>query len=300
MDANEESEIAESLGRVMRTAMAGSMQQVETSARRDQLREAERLRVAQEADRTQQLSTAQEKNVASTIRQDTFSREFWRTAGSEQIADYATVSAHLAGRHPEARSAYMHISDVLRNDYGINIEQINKDHPMSLTDRHHALREALDDHFARQRLDGEADAAMSKATAERAQEAEAGAPESASAELLEAEAQQKRAEADKAGQDESQSLADADRYGAEHNKDQAHARSEEITGGRDGKGYQRASDADLKRLGQHDQQAADVRGRTRQNFPEGTRQRVFARNRPAARRGNTATRQPARQVEVSR
>lgn len=301
MDANEESEIAESLGRVMRTAMAGSMQQVETAARREQLREAERQRLAQDADKRAQLSAAEQRSLATTIRQDAYSREFWRTAGSEQIADYATVSAHLAGRHPEARSAYLHISDVLRNDYGINIEQMNKDHPTSLSDRHHALRDALDDYFARQRLDSEADAAVNKAAAEKAEETAAEAPDAeAAAAQHEADAEAKSAEADKAGQDEAQALADADRYGAEQNRDRAHARSEEATGGREGKSYQRTSDADLKRLGQHDPQAAAVRGRTRQNFPEGTRHRVFSHNRAAARRVNTVTRQRPRQLEVSR
>lgn len=190
MDANEESEIFDSLGRVTRATAAGTMQTAETASRRAQMgqsaKEAEaanQQRFAQTMQRLADRDHKQEATLAQVIRSDSYQRHFWAHAGSEQIADYVTASAHLAPRHPEARSAYMHMSDVLRNDYGINIEQMNRDHPTSLMDRHHALRDALDDYFARQRMDAEADqargqeAATVEGGAERTDSAEAPEPE---------------------------------------------------------------------------------------------------------------------------
>src|SRR5699024_1606064 len=162
-EANEESEISEGMGRMLRTAMAGGMQMREAAARRQQAQQSQ----AQQAD---QQNQAQASKVATALRQDAYSREFWRTAGSEAIADRMTVAGQYSGQQPEARSAYMHMSDVLRNAYGINIEQRNRDHPTSVTDRHHALRDALDDYVASRRLDADASELNQQADQQQAAE----------------------------------------------------------------------------------------------------------------------------------
>lgn len=339
MEANEESEIAESMGRVARTAMSGGMQTAETGSRRAQMRQAANERETQDAQRQQEAlqrlqdrDHREEAGLASVIRKDSYSRDFWAHAGSEQIADYATVSAHLAPRHAEARSAYMHISDVLRNDYGITIEQINRDHPSALMDRHHALRDALDDHFGRRRLDAEADAAHGQGQQSSQQPAtdedlsagtDSAGPESAGIESAGSDTQtvvqdseqsidrrageenEFPAAADLAGKDETQSLADADRFGAEANRDAAHTQAKESTGGRQPRPYQRASDAELEQLRGRDSQAAEVRGRTRQNFPQPAQDRVFHAQAPATRRSparsaSSQAAQSTRDLEVGR
>lgn len=87
-----------------------------------------------------------------------------RPGGSEAIADNFAIATHLKDRHPEAAAAHTHMKDLLRNDYGINIEDINRDHPTALVDQHRALRDPLDDHFNKKFLDAEADETLAKAT----------------------------------------------------------------------------------------------------------------------------------------
>lgn len=154
----EESEMAAQFGNLLRVAMGSGMQIREAQPRRAQMQASER---SAEADR----QTRAETNVAAMVNREVYNPEFLRTAGSESIADRVTVAAHLAGTHAEARGAWMHAADVLRNEYGINLEAMNKDHPTSLVDRHAALRDALDDYFARQRLDAEADQALAPTAA---------------------------------------------------------------------------------------------------------------------------------------
>lgn len=153
MAENEESEIAGEFGRTLRLALAGAMQAREVAARRTQMSAAQ-----------QQAETERQRQgqavLARSVGQELHSTQFWKKAGSESIADHVTVAAHLAQHHPEARLGYMHAADRLRNDYGINIEQINRDHPNALAERHAALRDALDDYFDRYRQDDHHDAAQ--------------------------------------------------------------------------------------------------------------------------------------------
>ena len=326
MDANEESEIFESLGRVSRTAAAGTMQTAEMASRREQMRQS-----AKETEATdQQRHTAtmqrladrdhkQEATLASVMRNDSYQRHFWRHAGSEQIADYMTASAHLAPRHPEARSAYMHISDVLRNDYGINIEQMNRDHPSSLMDRHHALRVAFDDYFNRHRMDAKAERARDEQSAsiedepnrstnaetaaatgsEAAQETAAadGEPErDPESQASAADETQARDEAAQAQSDKT----DAQQYKSEARKDAVHTRAEEATRGRQPDPYQRTNDANLAAVGARDPQAAGVRSRTRQNFPQAPKHRVFSMNGPSARKTTSGRTTHVRDLGVTR
>lgn len=329
MDANEESEIFESLGRVSRTAAAGTMQTAEMVSRRQQVDQSAQEREAQDqqrhAETMQRLADRdhkQEATLASVMRNDAYQRHFWAHAGSEQIADYMTASAHLAPRHAEARSASMHISDVLRNDYGINIEQMNREHPTSLMDRHHALRDALDEHFNRHRMDAEADQARGQESAtidgeaEQAPRAETAAARGTKStqeptvvdgeaeraqdsQIRSAEETQAR-EAAQARGDETSSLADAQQHKSDARQDAAHTRAEEATGGRQPNPYQRTSDANLAAVEARNSQAAGVRSRTRQNFPQSPKQRAFSMNGPSMRQAMSGRTAPARDLEVSR
>lgn len=330
MDANEESEIFDSLGRISRTAAAGTMQSAEMASRREQMSQsikdneaAQQQRHAETMQRLADRDHKQEANLAQVIRNDAYQRHFWAHAGSEQIADYMTASAHLAPRHAEARSASMHISDVLRNDYGINIEQMNRDHPTSLMDRHHALRDALDDYFNRHRMDTEADQARGQESAtidgeaERAPKAETVAahesenmqgpvvvdgeaersPESQTGSTEETQA---RVESAEARSDQKDSLAAAQQYKEEARQDAAHTRAEEATGGRQPNPYQRSTDTDLAAVGVRDPQAAGVRTRTRQNFPQPSKQRIFDTHAPSARKSTSGKATQARDLEATR
>jgi hypothetical protein len=273
----EESEMAAQFGNLLRVAMGSGMQIREAQARRAQMQAAERTA---EADQ----QTRAEANVAAMVNREVYNPEFWRTAGSESIADRVTVAAHLAGTHPEARGAWMHAADVLRNDYGINLERMNKEHPSSLVDRHAALRDALDDYFARQRLDAESDQALAP-TAEQEQGADrddelgAAASSDTTAQTTEADqaaSQKLEKEADAKAVDDEAHWVLADRYEAETQQDQKNAQAEEQTGGRDPGQYQRVTDAQLAQIERHANapQLALVRVRQAAGFPQPTTDRI--------------------------
>ncbi|MEW1982426.1 hypothetical protein AB0333_16085 [Citricoccus sp. NPDC079358] len=273
----EESEMAAQFGAMLRVAMGSGMQIRESQARRAQMQAAERT-----ADADRQTRT--EASVAAMVNREVYNPEFWRTAGSESIADRVTVAAHLAGTHADARGAWMHAADVLRNDYDINLESMNKDHPTSLVDRHAALRDALGDYFAAQRLDAEADRALTP-TIEQEQDTTADAdlehvsdPDitAQTSEAGQAASQNAEKEADAKAVDEDAHLALADRYGAETQQDQRNATVEEQTGGRDTGQYQRVTQAQLEQVERHANapQLALVRARQAAGFPQPTTERI--------------------------
>jgi hypothetical protein len=282
----EESEMAAQFGNVLRVAMGSGMQIREAQARRAQMQASERTA---EADRQARA----EANVAALVNREVYNPEFWRTAGSESIADRVTVAAHLAGTHAEARGAWMHAADVLRNDYRINLEAMNKDHPTSLVDRHAALRDALDDYFARQRLDVEADQALA-ATAEQPQDTAADADrENASApdttvqpsEADQAASHKAEKEAGAKAVDEDAHQVLADRSGAE--AQQGHEST--TAGGRGSGQYQRVTEAQLAQIERHANtpELAGVRSQQGDFFPRSTAERIATNpsktaNKPAA------------------
>lgn len=311
-DANEESEITEGMGRMLRTAMAGGMQLSEAAARKRQSQQSQQQQAEQQ-------TKAEEAKVATALRQDAYSREFWRSAGSEAIADRVTVAGQYSGQQPEARSAYMHMSDVLRNDYGINIEQLNRDHPTSVTDRHHALRDALDDYFASRTLDAEADQLDQQAAqAEQHRDSqshgadpdrEAGEESSAEAgqdsraqsgEQLSGQAEEARDQSAARQASESANLQQADRHGAESHRDATHTRAEESTGGRQPRPYERVSEASLAQAAKQNPQAAAARRASAMNFPAPARDMIQQNRTPQARKNVAAPQKQNRQVEVSR
>lgn len=269
----EESEMAAQFGNLLRVAMGSGMQIREAQARRAQMQAAERTA---EADRQARA----EANVAAMVNREVYNPEFWRTAGSESIADRVTVAAHLAGTHAEARGAWMHAADVLRNDYGINLEAINKDHPTSLVGRHAALRDALDDYFARQRLDAEADQALApkaeqERDADRDEELGAAAPPDTAAQPGEADqaaGQKAEREADAKAVDEASHLALVDRYGAEAQQGQEST----TAGGRALRQYQRVTEAQLAQIERHANtpELAGVRAQQADFFPRSTTERI--------------------------
>lgn len=145
---HEESEIIQDFGQLLRAVMGSGMQAAEQAQRRAAMR-------AQE----QAVSEARERAVAQMVGQEFASDKFWRSAGSEAIADRMTLCLELATKHgasSEAARAFMAGADRIRNQYGINVEDINNDHPLSAVDRHHALRDALDDYLAGERANAEA------------------------------------------------------------------------------------------------------------------------------------------------
>lgn len=199
---------------------------------------------------------------ASALEREVYSNDFWRTAGSESIADRVAIASDLAADHPAARTAYLHASDVLRNNYGITIEEMNRDHPGSTEDQHQALRGALDDYFARHQF--EVEQAQAQAAAQNASE-QGNEPEAAE----EARAVRLGADADRAAVSESQNLSDADQAASEVHQDREHARAEESTGGRQPQPYSRTSDAELAKIASVDPAAAEARRVTAPNAIRG-------------------------------
>lgn len=120
----------------------------------------------------------------------------------------------MKDRHPEAQAAYAHVRDLLRNDYGINIEDIHRDHPTALTDQHRALRDALDDYFAKKYLDAEADETLATAHGTNTREATS-------------EAGELREATDEAHEREEAHHDKAEHYGAEVHQDRTNAMTEE-------------------------------------------------------------------------
>lgn len=310
MAENEESEISESIAIMARTLTGSAMQVRETATRNHQAQAQQRAADQANVQRT-------EAQLASSLRQEVYSKEFWRTASSENIADHMTVASHLGRTQPDARMAAMHTADVLRNDFGINVEQMNRDHPNSLEDRHHALRDALDDHFGKARAETEADQARINAQRETA------APEVAAAEISqdENEAEQtpeksqaaapaeqeqtpevneatdRAAEAQKS---ETANLAEADRAGSEVHQDREHARSEEATGGRQPQPYARVSAQELNEIQKADPALVAVRQRQAKMFAEPTKTTINSSGEKATKpaRGAVATKE--RGQEISR
>ena len=141
----EESEIIQEFGNMTRAIMGSGMQAAEHAQRRASMNQAEA-----------NAEVARERGVAEMLRRELSSPSFWKQASSEAIADRMTVAGELALKHNDASQAFMAGADRIRNQYGINVEDINRDHPTSSVQRHQALRDALDDYLASQRLNSEA------------------------------------------------------------------------------------------------------------------------------------------------
>lgn len=232
---------------------------------------------------------------AAALEQEVYKESFWDNAGAESIADRVTVAQRLSADHPAAQTAYLHASDMLRNNYGINVEDMNRDHPTSPEDRHAALREALDDYFARTGLEVEQQQAASAGQ----DAAEAGNEPEATIEHDRAE--DLGAQADRAGASDSALLAEADRTGAEAHQDQEHARAEEAAGGRQPQPYSRTSEAELAKVAAVDPAAARARRESAAAIGQSTHQRTnrtYQHGRPGSMPGKGQGK--VQDVEVTR
>lgn len=221
MNDHEESEIMQDFGQILRTVMGSGMQSAEQAQRRAAAR-------AQE----QAMSEAKELAVAQMIGQDFASDKFWRAAGSEAIADRMTLSLELATKHgasSEAARAFMTGADRIRNQYGINVEDINNDHPSSAVDRHHALRDALDDHLAGERANAEA----KSLDASQENESNPSQPEAThEAEAAPEQGAERGQDVAQARENEAAHLGEAEKFEGEKNLDQRNtetAEAKEVT-----------------------------------------------------------------------
>lgn len=221
MNDHEESEIMQDFGQILRTVMGSGMQAREQAQRRAAMR-------AQE----QAMSDAKERAVAQMIGQDFASDKFWRAAGSEAIADRMTLSLELATKHgasSEAARAFMTGADRIRNQYGINVEDINNDHPSSAVGRHHALRDALDDHLAGERANAEAQSL----DASQEHESNPSQPETVhEAEAAPEQGAEREHVVEQAQDNEAAHLREAEQFAGEKNLDQKNtetAEAKEVT-----------------------------------------------------------------------
>ena len=273
--ANEETEMTQEFGQLVRVLTGSGMQVQEANMRREQMRLYDQSRVDQQR-------MVQDKAMADKVSQTLHDPTFWATAGSEEIADNVTVAAHLSPTQDKAQKAYLHASDMLRNEYGINLEDINRDHPTALSDRHAALRDELDSFFERQKLQNERtsepivlDETFQLETKEPlAIERNGPIVIEPSESTVQEEGQLLR--------DEQASAANADQYHAEHQQDKNHAMSEAVTGGRESKPYQRLSSKQYEDLRSTTSEwLADTRHRQSLMFGKSTQDRVF--NGPAGK-----------------
>lgn len=173
-------------GSIVRAVMGSGMQMAENAQRRAQMRLSEA-----------NAEVERERNVAQMVHRDLSSAQFWKSAGNEAIADRMIVASELAGRHESASQAFMAGADRIRNQFGINVEDINRDHPTAATDRHRALRDALDDYLAGQREHAEGNPVAAEQAQENEEAHQAVAERAAGEELADeahADAAERRAE----------------------------------------------------------------------------------------------------------
>lgn len=137
--SDEETEIGQDFDRVLRASLMAAMQVREAAQRRAQ--QSQQLQ-QQEAQQRQ----AREIRVAEAMNKDIHRTSFWNEATNERLANTYSVVAHLSAHgHPEAQSAHAAMTDRLRTRFGININDLNRDHPDVPAKLHEALIAALDD-----------------------------------------------------------------------------------------------------------------------------------------------------------
>lgn len=267
--ANEETEMTQEFGQLVRVLTGSGMQVQESNMRREQMRLYDQSRVDQQ-------SMVQDKAMADMVSQTLHDRTFWATAGSEEIADNVTVAAHLSSTQDKAQKAYLHASDMLRNEYGINLEDINRDHPTALGDRHAALRDELDSYFQRQGVQHEQSPEPIALDTTFQLEAQDQPTIERDAATFIGPAVSVDQEAGRLIRSEQASAAKADQYHAEHQQDKNHALSEAVTGGRESKPYERLSSKQYEDLRSTTSEwLADTRHRQSLMFGKSTQDRVF-------------------------
>lgn len=210
MAEDEESQIAEDFGRMVRIITGSAMQVHENRARRAQM---SRGADAAQAEAVMRM----ENNAAQVLHRDMFNAQFWKHAGPESIADHMSVAASMSDRNPVARSAWMHGADMIRSIYGLDVQAINREYPNTLVERHNALRDALDDLVQKNTLDAESD--VLRAEAQRTGD---GLP-----------AERAEAEADRENQESAEARERADRVREAHAGEDVEADTEGLAARRD-------------------------------------------------------------------
>lgn len=281
MENDEESDISMEFGRVLRMALGAALQAKEAADRR-----------AASQDPTAQTHRMQQQ-LASVLKKDMAAPGFVKMS-SQQIADRMTVASELSARHPDASKAFMAGSDRLRNELGINVEDIYKNHPQSVEERYHALRNAIDDYQASTRLNQEA-------SAERGQdEPEASTQAEAKEEQSQAREEAAEGHLNKAEQAEGEVQLDARDRDAAEGREAVNAPSL----GKPETQHATGASVHPDDVGPGSKTAAAVLARARagQGFPNkpGEAVRFGRATRPAAQRGSVQARKRGQGAEVGR
>lgn len=245
---NEETEMTQEFGQLVRILTGSSMQMREAAYRRSIVKaEAESQRQAE------QQRQQQEQFMAESVNEKLRSESLWANQDATEIADHVIVAGHLGQTHDVALSGYNYAADMLRDNYGINLAEMNRDHPTAWADRHEALQQALGDHFEAKQREAEAEQLSNQ---------------------HEQQAQELQGEAAAARQSEETNVQRAEDYAAEQSQDGRHTQQEASTGGREPHPYQRVTDAQREKLNSQNPGYGDTRHRQGKQFTKSSQERV--------------------------
>lgn len=272
INPNEETEMTQEFGQLVRILTGSSMQMREAAYHRN-VAKAE----AEVEKRIQQEQQQKEELIAESVNDKLRSESLWANQDATEIADHVVVAAHLGETHDAALDGYNYAADMLRDNYGINLAEMNRDHPTSWADQHEALQQALSDHFEAQQKEAEAEQLSNQPeqeTQDLEEEAEADAEQLSNEPDHEPQAKDLESEADAARQSEGANLQRADDYAAEQSQDERHAQQEASTGGRQPAPYQRVTDAQREQLNSQNPGYGDTRQRQGKQFTKSSQERV--------------------------
>jgi hypothetical protein len=321
---NEETEMTQEFGQLVRILTGSSMQMREAAYRRSIVKaEAESQRQAE------QQRQHQEQLMAESVNEKLRSESLWANQDATEIADHVIVAQHLGKTHDAALSGYNYAADMLRDNYGINLAEMNRDHPTASADQHQALRDALESYFQRHRAQAEESITGKEIQPEQLDQksktptiAEARAwnaehfPEAHDAWELEYShtdtsvgRQQMRdqlinkMERHQAVAEEQASLRKAEQYHGEQLQDEQHAHQEASTGGREPQPYQRVTDAQREQLNSQNPGYGDTRQRQGKQFTKSSQERVndtasSPRSGRAVKQSSQANRRLANQKDL--
>lgn len=255
--SNEETELTQEFGQLVRVLTGSSMQLREAA-----LRGVSSDFQAHEDQRQQEQQRQQQQLLAESVNEKLRSEELWARQDPTEIADHVIVSAHLGQTNETALSGYAYASDMLRDNYGINLAEMNKDHPTAWADQHTALQQALADHYQAQQKEQEAQQESTQSETEQvASTVEDRLDNLLSESELTADGTQDQLEAAAARQSEQAHLQAAEGHAAEQHQDAGHAQQEASTGGRQPDPYQRVSDTQRDHLNERNPGYGDIRQR---------------------------------------
>jgi len=267
---NEETEMTQEFGQLVRI-LTGSSIQIREAAYHRSIVKAE----AESARQAEQQRQQQEQLMAESVNEKLRSESLWARGDATEIADHVIVAAHLGETHEAALSGYHYAADMLRDNYGINLAEMNRDHPTSWADRHEALQQALSDHFEAQQKESEAEQ-LSNQSEQQTQvlDGESEAEQPPNQPEQEQQAHELEGEAAAARQSEEVNLHRAGDYAAEQSQDERHTQQEASNGGRQPEPYQRVTDAQREQLNSQIPGYGDTRQRQGMQFTKPSQERV--------------------------